>query len=118
MTLRIDHNSLGKQNLMDFFASNTINAFFYSVTDCQGISNTLQYALAAQRPIAITKCGPFRSIFQQTPSIFVEDSSLQQIIANGIAPLVPYYNDWSEAAFILNCEQILGDLLQKNVPRK
>jgi hypothetical protein len=105
--LIISHNFLNKQQLLDFLAGNTLNAFFYDTQKNRGISSTIEHALAVQRPIAITKCGMFRHVSSAIPSINIEDSSLKEIIENDIAPLVPFYNDWSEAAFILDYEGIM-----------
>ena len=104
--LTIRHDFMSRQQLLDFLASNTLNAFFYEIEKCRGISSTIEHALAVQRPMAITKCGMFRHIFSATPSICIEDSSLKEIIKNSIVPLVPFYNEWSEAAFINDYEQI------------
>ncbi|MDO8873974.1 MAG: hypothetical protein Q7V05_14790 [Methanoregula sp.] len=111
--LVINHKFLTKQELLDFLASNTLNAFFYERDKHRGISSTIEHALAVQRPLAITKCGMFRHVFSATPSICIEDSSIRQIIDNDIAPLVPFYNKWSEAAFLMDFEVILGKLLLK-----
>lgn len=105
--LVINHEFMKKQQLLDFLASNTVNAFFYETEKQRGISSTIEHALAVQRPMAITKCGMFRHVLTATPSICIEDSSLKEIINNGIAPLVPFYNEWCEAAFIKDYETIL-----------
>jgi hypothetical protein len=112
--LDINHEFLTKQELLDFLGSNTINAFFYDAHKDRGISSCIEYALAVQRPIAITRCGMFRHVSNVNPSICIEDSSLKQIIENGVAPLVPFYNDWSKEKFILNYEQILDRVLAMN----
>lgn len=109
--LAINHEFLSKQQLLHFLASNTLNAFFYDSHKDRGISSVLEHALAVQRPLAINKCGMYRHVFSANPSICIEDSSLKQIIDNGIAPLVPFYNEWSEANFILDYEQILDRVL-------
>ncbi|OCR01808.1 hypothetical protein BCD67_04750 [Oscillatoriales cyanobacterium USR001] len=111
--LAINHEFLSKHQLLNFLASNTLNAFFYDAHKDRGISSVIEHALAVQRPLAINKCGMYRHVFSATPSICIEDSSLMQIINNGIAPLVPFYNEWSEASFILNYEQILDQVLGK-----
>lgn len=104
--LVIDHRFFSKQELLDFLASNTLNAFFYDTEKCRGISSTIEHALAVQRPLAITKCGMFRHVLPASPSICIDNSSLRNIIANGIAPLVSFYNEWSEANFIKDYECI------------
>ena len=53
---------------------------------------------------------------QSRPSISIEDGTLQQIINNDIVPLVPFYNDWSEAAFIMDYERIIDKVLEKSGP--
>lgn len=109
--LTIRHDFLSKPQLLDFLAGNTLNAFLYDADKKDGISSAIEYALAVQRPFAITKCGMFRHVYTATPSICVEDLSLKQIINNGIVPLVPFYNEWSEANFIKDFEGILDKVL-------
>jgi hypothetical protein len=109
----VTHDFLTKRQLLDFLAGNTLNAFFYNPHKDLGISSTIELALAVQRPIAITRCHMFRHVSSISPSICIEDTSLKQIIENGIAPLVPFYNEWSEANFILDYENILNRVLAK-----
>ncbi len=104
--LTIRHDFLQRPQLLDFLASNTLNAFFYDVNKDRGISSTIEHALAVQRPLAINRCGMFRHVHSATPSICIENISLRAIVANGVAPLVPFYHDWSEANFILAYERI------------
>jgi hypothetical protein len=111
--LVITHDFLSKTQLLDFLASNTLNAFFYDTNKYQGISSTIEHALAVRRPMAITKCGMFRHVSSANPSICIEDSSLKRIITNGIAPLEPFYDEWSEPNFILDYERILTDVFQR-----
>ena len=111
--LQINHDYLSKEELFSFLASNTINAFFYDTNKNKGVSSVIDSALAVRRPIAITKSGMFRHVLNATPSICIEDSNFRTIINNGIAPLVPFYNDWSEAGFIKRYEEILGEILDK-----
>jgi len=108
--LFINHEFLSKQQLLNFLASNTLNAFFYDTCKYRGISKVIDYALAVQRPIAITNSGLFRHISSTTPSICIENSSLKQIIQNGISPLVKFNNEWSEANFILSYENIFKEI--------
>ena len=111
--LSLSHDFLSQEKLLDFLAQNTVNAFFYEKYENRGISSTIDHALAVKRPIAITKSNMFRHIISAKPSICIEDSSLKQIVDNGIAPLVPFYNEWSEANFIGDYEQILDRVLGK-----
>ena len=111
--LQINHSYLSKEELFSFLAGNTINAFFYDTNKDKGVSSVIDSALAVRRPIAITKSGMFRHIWNAVPSICIEDSDLKTIIRNGIVPLVPFYNDWSEAGFIKRYEEILDKILGK-----
>ena len=111
--LVISHDFLSKSQLLDFLASNTLNAFFYDTNKHLGISSTIEHALAVRRPMAITKCGMFRHVYSANPSICIEESSLTQIIENGVTPLEPFYEEWSEANFILDYERILNEVFHR-----
>ena len=114
--LEINHTFLKKKQLLEFLARNTLNCFFYDRDRTRGISSVIEHALAVERPIAITRCGMFRHVLNASPSICIEDNSLHQIIDNGIAPLVPFYNEWSEANFIKDYERILANVLRRGLP--
>ena len=111
--LVITHDFLSKSQLLDFLASNTLNAFFYDTNKHLGISSTIEHALAVRRPMAITKCGMFRHVYSANPSICIEDSSLRRIIENGVTPLEPFYEEWSEANFVLDYERILDEVFAR-----
>jgi len=63
--------------------------------------------------MAITKCGMFRHVYSATPSICIENSSLTRIIENGVTPLEPFYEEWTEANFILDYERILNEVFHR-----
>ena len=111
--LEISHDFLSKAQLLDFLASNTLNAFFYEEGKFAGISSTIEHALAVQRPIAITRCGMFRHVLKAAPSVCIDEASLKDIITAGIAPLVPFYDAWSEDRFISEYDQLLDRALEE-----
>jgi hypothetical protein len=111
--LEIRHDFVSKTELLDFLAGNTLNAFFYDPHKYRGISSTIEHALAVQRPLAITRCGMFRHVSSADPSICIEDTSLRQIIANGTAPLQPFYQQWTPARFLAALETIFDRVLGK-----
>jgi glycosyltransferase involved in cell wall biosynthesis len=111
INLKISHEFLSKQEVLDFLASNTINAFFYDVDKYKGISSTIEHALAVQRPIAINKCKMFRHVFNAKPPICIEYTTLKETIANGISPLIPFCNEWTEDKFIQRYEQIMDEVI-------
>ena len=104
--LSISHDFIPKEQILDFLAGNTLNAFFYDVNKHRGISSTIEQALAVDRPLAITRCGMFRHVSSISPSICIEDSTLRQIISNGTAPLARLREQWTEARFLERLEQL------------
>ncbi|BCM90841.1 hypothetical protein IAD21_02703 [Abditibacteriota bacterium] len=112
--LTISHDFLSKTDLLNFLASNTLNCFFYDPHKHRGISSTIEHALAVQRPLAITRCGMFRHVSAATPSICIENSSLKQIIGNGISPLEPFYEQWNEKSFIAAYEKIIDKVASRS----
>jgi SAM-dependent methyltransferase len=111
----VSHNFLTQDELLDFLSQNSINAFFYEENKGRGISSVIDYALAVERPIAITKSNMFRHILSSYPSICIEDTSLQQIMRNGVEPLMGYYREWSEANLIWDYERIVGRMMDSGV---
>jgi hypothetical protein len=116
--LQLTHDFLTQEDLLSFLSQNTLNAFFYGKYPNRGISSITDYALAVQKPIAITKSNMFRHIMSITPSICVENSSLKNIIAQGIDPLRPLYSEWCEANIIWDYERIVSNILAQNIPKK
>ncbi|MBV9064355.1 MAG: methyltransferase domain-containing protein [Methylobacteriaceae bacterium] len=95
--LRITHDFLDDDGLIDFLSSNTINAFLYSDPSAKGLSSCVDFALAAGRPIALTKSPMFRHVAGANPSVFIEDSSLKEIAERGTSHLEPFRTQWSSA---------------------
>lgn len=113
--LQLSHEFLSQEQLLDFLARNSLNAFFYDENKGRGISSVIDHALATQVPIAITKSNMFRHIFSASPSICIEDSSLKQIMQNGFEPLAHYRREWSEANLIWDYERIVDAVLSKKL---
>ncbi len=111
--LEITHDFLTTAELQAFLAKNTLNAFFYDEHKNRGLSSVVDFALSVGRPIALTKSLMFRHLGQCTPSIFIEDKSLKEIIAQGIQPLQKYVKDFSEANLIWDYEQIVAANIDK-----
>ena len=112
--IRIDatHEFLPREGLLDFLAGNSLNAFLYDDMH-RGVASTIDYALAVDRPIAITKSYMFRHVWNAAPSILVEDRTLPEILASGIAPLVPFKNAWSSPVLARDYEEILDRVLAR-----
>ncbi len=110
ISLRVSHEFMTQQQLLDFLAQNTINAFFYEENKGRGISSVIDLALAVNRPIAITGSKMFRHVFSAMPSICVRDATLKQIIQNGTEPLKAYRDEWCERNLIWDYERIIDQV--------
>lgn len=96
------------EDLLDFLNQNHINVFFYEKYDFyNGISSSVDYALSSARPIAICKSNMFSHIWSAVPSICLEDTNINDIIHNGIEPILPFLKAWSHENFIANFERIV-----------
>jgi hypothetical protein len=105
--LRINHDFLDTISLLDFLASNDMNIFLYHYSYGRGISSVLDYALSVQRPLALTKSYQFKHIIDASPSIFVEDRGIKDILKDGTISLEPYYEKWSKENLIKDYEYII-----------
>jgi hypothetical protein len=65
----------------------------------------------------ITKSAMFRHIYDTEPSICIEETTMKEVIKNGIKPLEKFYEIWSEDAFLSRFEQILEEVLEKKAVR-
>jgi glycosyltransferase involved in cell wall biosynthesis len=108
--LEINHDFLDMRGLLDFLAGNSVNVFLYDQKKDRGISSTIEHALAVQRPLAISRCGMFRHVIDASPSIVATESSLTQIISNGVAPLVPFLGRWNAENLIVDYEKIFDSI--------
>jgi hypothetical protein len=98
-------------DLLDWLAQNTANAFFYDRKEGRGISGPLDFALSVKRPIVLTKSYMFKHLWGVSPSIFIEDRAMKEIIADGITPLAPIHEQWGEEAMLREYIRILDDIL-------
>jgi archaellum component FlaC len=112
IAVEVTHDFMETADLLDWLAGNTINCFFYDRLEGRGISSVLDLALGARRLIAITNSWMFRHVVDATPTILIERSSLRQIIANGIKPLEPFYQMWSEENLIRDYERVVDSMLR------
>ncbi len=93
--LEADHDFLSRGELLAFLAGNSLNAFFYHTHKKRGISSVPDYALAVDRPLAITRCPMFRHLSPAWEEICVEHRSLREILAAGTAPLRRFKREWT-----------------------
>jgi len=104
--LNITSDFKSDEDILDFLDNADLNIFLYKNYDnYNGISSVIDYALSVKRPIAVCKSNMFSHINNISPSICIEDSSIQKIIENGIKPLEHFYDMWSNKNFVESLEQ-------------
>lgn len=108
--LIVTHDYLDHKAMLDFLAQNTINVFYYEDSSGRGLASTIDFAMAVQRPIAISDSPAFRHLFDVEPSIRLTNNSLKSIIQNGFAPLQKHYNEWRPENLLLEYEKMLDSI--------
>ena len=107
--LEIDHEFMLPEVFVDWLAQNDLNAYLYDPTAGRGIASTVDHALAARRPIALTRVEMFRHLHKHD-KLFIEENSLSEILARGIEPLQPVYEEFSDANGLTRVEQVLFEI--------
>lgn len=116
--LNISCGFLGKKELVSFLSKNTINAFFYDEHRGLGheVSGVMEYAIAANRPIALTRCAMFRHFLLEFPSICcIENNSLKEIIGRKPDYLDYFQNTWCDENLIWDFERIFDEILRRKI---
>jgi SAM-dependent methyltransferase len=116
--LIVDHDFMDDDQVLDFLAANTLNAFLYEENNGRGISSVIDYALAVKRPIAITRSNMFRHITDTRPSICIENRTLKEIIADGVEPLSSYVREWCTENLLWDYERIVQTVLERRLPTR
>lgn len=101
---------MSDEDIVAFLAENDVNCYFYDYMDGSGIASSPDYAIMARKPIAITKSHMFRHMWDLSPSIIIDNSSLKTIIENGIAPLEPLYKKYNHESVIRSYENIVDSI--------
>ena len=104
---------LDNSGLVDFLAANTLNALLYDYVSQDGISSAADHAIAAKRPLAITKSRMFRHLHNLNPPITIEDISLKEIIQNDIRPFEHLLREWTAESICRRYEDILTEVLSR-----
>lgn len=105
--LRVDHEFMQPDVFVDWLAESDLNAYLYDEADTsRGIASTTDHALAARRPLALTRTRMFRHL-HSCEGIFVEENTLPEIMARGIEPLEPAYKAFSEENVLREVEDVL-----------
>jgi hypothetical protein len=73
----------------------------------------VDYALSSQRPVAIMSGAAVDTLDPAAAEkLLLGRRSLSQVLQEGVVPLVPLYNDWSEIRFALALEKALAHIFQ------
>jgi len=110
--LEITHEFMDLEDVKNFLAGNSLNAFFYDEQSGRGISSAVDLALAARRPIALRRTSMVRHLFDAAPSIFIEERSLREIVGTGLTPLQPFIDRWTAENIRADYERILQTVLR------
>ncbi len=111
--LEITHEFFDREGMLDFLASNTLNAFLYDYLPKAGISSTPDHALAVRRPVAISRSIMFRHLHRLDPPITFEDTTFAALIRNGTRPFDHLLREWSAEGMRLRYEAILSQTLAR-----
>ena len=113
ITLEVSNDFLSKEGILTFLAQNSINVFLYQDKSGRGISSAADYALAVDRPIAVSDSSMFRNLHDVEPSILVPGKPISDIMNQGIAPLEKLKTEWSSENIVWEYERIIGRILNE-----
>jgi SAM-dependent methyltransferase len=111
--LKITHDFLDDKGILDFLGQNSINVFLYENSSIRGLSSALDYAIAVNRPLAISNSSMFRHISNVTPSLCIENNSLKNILSNGVGSLEKFNSEWNSKNILWEYERILDAIVRK-----
>jgi len=101
VAVEVSREFLDRDQVIEFLASNHLNALLYAPDRGEGgISSASDWLLAAGRPFALRRGKMFRHLSAAEPSIFVDDSPLHVILANGTAPVDQFRERWSPQSIV------------------
>jgi SAM-dependent methyltransferase len=97
--LSFSHEYLEVKDLINFLSQNDLNVSFYDEDTGEkdgGISSTTDMLIAAEKPIVLTNCYMYRHIRYYAPELFIDNSSLDQILEIGTEKVKFLKDLWSE----------------------
>lgn len=110
--VEITDNFMSVDELVHWLSQNTINCYFYKYNDGGGIASSPDYALAARRPIALTRSHQMRN-FWHIPDVFIEDNSLKSIIEKGIKPIEHLHTKYTHENLVKSYERVYNTVSRK-----
>lgn len=111
--LEVHHDFLPEIELLRFLAGNTLNAFLYDDNYGRGISGTTDYALAAGRPIAISRSYQFQHLWQVDDRICVGERTLGDMINQGTEFHKVFFDLWGGDKLLKDWERLFDGALHE-----
>lgn len=105
ISLFVNHEFLSEEMLLHWLVDNDCNIFPYEENYGRGIASVTDYALAARRPIAITRSHQFKHLWSIDDSFTLEKHSLREIVAMGTEPLEKFHQLWNRETLIAAFEE-------------
>lgn len=109
--VEVNRDILTDQGVVDFLSQNTVNCYFYDYLDQCGLASSPDFALAAKRPFCITKSFQFRHLWNLYPTILIENTTLKNVIENGMKPFDKFYQEYTEDNVVKDYEKIIEKIL-------
>lgn len=106
--LKITHDVLTKQEIINFCASNTINCFFYNRCfsySSSGLSAVTDQAIVSEKPLLVTGDLTFRHIHKYID--YYPNISIKDAIVKNVEGVKKMKEDWGCNNFLMKFEQIL-----------
>lgn len=92
ISIEISTNFMSDIELIHFLNQNDINMFLYDEMPERGLASTMDFAIAAMKPFAISNSAMFRHISARHPELVT--LSIKEIIALGISPTLDLMDIW------------------------
>lgn len=103
--VRVTHDYMTKQQLVDWCSENTLNCFLYD-RNMAGLAATTDQAVMSMRPLAVSQNDTFRHVTHYLRPY--PDWSLRESIANSVEGVAKMKADWSPAKFAERFGQVLS----------
>lgn len=104
---------LSEYDNVKWLNNNDINLYMYNNYDCDGVSASVDKALAAKKPIGVNTSGYFRHIISD--EINIDKTHIKNIVNSGIAPIKKYYDMWNPKTFLEQYEGILDKFYEQTL---
>lgn len=93
--LEMTQNFMTGEDLVRFLGANTVNVFLYPEGQGRGLSSSIDFAFAANRPTALSDSFMFRHVDLEH-RLFLSKHTLSEIISFGTDPLASFREKWSQ----------------------